>query len=135
MFKGLKKILRFMGGQKETKRRGAYSIDRSMVANKWSEIEMLIQAGGASRLKTAILEADKLLDYTLMAKGLQGGTMGERLKSAEKMMSRMSYQAAWDGHKLRNRLVHELDADVLHFEVKKGIENFRTVLKELQALS
>jgi len=110
------------------------SLDREMVQNKWQEINQLLELGGPSRMRSAIIEADKLLDYGLKAKGFKGENMGERLKSAKDSMDYSSYDCAWKGHKLRNKLVHEIEADVLGWEVKQGLKDFERALKELNVL-
>lgn len=135
MFKILGKIFRFIIGDKKTvSRRNGVLFNRAMVVDKWAEIEQLVELGGASRFKTAIMEADKLLDYTLKGKGYKGETMGDRLKWAQRSMRRDTLDAAWNAHKYRNRVVHDVETDVMHYEVKKQIENFRKVFKELGVL-
>lgn len=124
-----KKLYKFLSGQ--TSSRQSASLNRELVANKWREIEELVSLGGPSRFKTAVMEADKLLDYVLRGKGFRGETMGDRLKSAQKSMNWDVYQMAWQAHKYRNRMVHEVETDVMHYEVKKQIENYRRAFKEL----
>lgn len=122
------------GGKKVWKGRPSVSFDREMIGRRWQEIQEMVNLGGASRLRGAILEADNLLDYALKGKGLLGETMGERLKSARHLFTKDGYEAAWQGHKLRNRLVHELEVDILHWEVKSGIANFAKALRDLGVL-
>ena len=69
---------------------------------RWEEIESL-------DAKYSIIEADKLVDNVLKRAGLQGNSMADRLRKAEKMIPRKVYQEMWDAHKLRNQLVHEVD--------------------------
>lgn len=133
----LGKIFRFIFGGSSKSSRGSGGrvvIDKNMVVSKWQEIDELVKLGGPSRFKTAILEADKLLDYALRGKGFKGETMGERLKSAQGRIDRATLDAGWSAHKYRNRIAHEIDTDVMHFEVKREIENFKRVLRNLRVL-
>ncbi len=135
MFKTLGKIIRFIFGGGGNSRQGSRGVlDRQMIATKWAEIEQLMELGGPSRFKAAIMDADKLLDYTLRGKGYKGETLGERLKFASSKMDRSTLDAAWNAHKYRNRIAHEIDTDVMHFEVKKQIENFKRVFRYLGVL-
>ena len=109
-------------------------IDFEMARRKWQEINALVQMNGESRWRGAVMEADKLLDYGLKARGCRGETMGERLKYCRNDFSRAGYEAAWAGHKLRNRYAHEMDADVLQFEAKGAIKNFEIALKDLRII-
>lgn len=128
-------LLKFLTSGPASKKQGrAQTIDREMVSLKWEEISGMIKTGGASKLRSAVIESDKLLDYALKLKGFQGQTMGERLKNARGGMGREAYDAAWQCHKLRNRLVHEIEADLLHWEVKEAVDNFKKALKDLGAL-
>lgn len=124
----------FGSGAKPVKRTASVSLDREMVQRKWQEIGELLELGGPSRMRSAIIEADKLLDYGLKAKGFKGENLGERLKSAKDSMDYSSYDSAWKGHKLRNKLVHEIEVDVFQWEVKQGLKDFERALKELRVL-
>ena len=126
--------LLFGSGRKPSGRRSNVSLDQEMVVNKWNEIGQLMEIGGPSRMRSAIIEADKLLDYALKAKGFRGENMGERLKDARSSMDYSAYDCAWKGHKLRNKLVHEIDADVLGWEVKQGLKDIERALRDLKVL-
>lgn len=110
-------------------------IDRQYVRQKWQEIDDKMRQGGLSYFQSAVLGADKLLDYCLKNLGAQGETMGERLKSSERLFrDRESYQSAWEGHKERNRLVHEHEYEFLHHQAKIAIVNFKKALQGLGVL-
>jgi hypothetical protein len=110
-------------------------LDKSLVQNKWSEIEQTFSLGGASHLKTSILEADKLVDHTLKAKGVKGSTFGERLKNSKSKFTNYSdYNNLWFAHKVRNNIAHESTHDLSFAEAKRAIEYFKKALQELGAL-
>lgn len=118
----------FSGGGKSTSAR----IDREEVRRRWQEIEDSMKAGGPNNFKAAVIDADKLLDYCLKNIGAYGETLGERLKNSEnKFHDRAAYQAAWEGHKERNRLVHEHNYEFLHHQAVSTINNFKKALNEL----
>jgi hypothetical protein len=107
------------------------SLDRQFAVGKWQEIEQLVQLGSPSNYSRAILEADKLLDHLLKGHRAPGLTMGDRLKASEHRFSKDAYQAAWQGHKVRNELVHNSQYQVTDFVTRGAIENFRKAIQEL----
>jgi hypothetical protein len=58
----------------------------------------------------AIIDADKLVDNVLKKANVRGESMGERLRAVEKLVPRNVYNDMWEAHKIRNRLVHEIDS-------------------------
>lgn len=83
------------------------------------------------QLQVAVMEADKLLDEALRILNVPGATLGEKLKNGRpKFKSEVGYQSAWEGHKLRNRLAHELGgADA--YELSRGLSSFHQAFREL----
>lgn len=77
-----------------------------------------------------VIEADKILDEALRLLGYTG-SLGDKLKAAGPRLNNIN--ALWSAHKLRNRLVHELDVKVGDREVEKAIQTFRHALKDLGA--
>lgn len=121
----------FSGGGKTSGSR----INRQEIAERWNNIEDTMKAGGPSHFQAAVIDADKLLDYCLKELGAHGQTLGERLKSSEnKFRDRESYQSAWEGHKERNRLVHEHNYEFLHHQARTAIDNFKKALRGLGML-
>jgi predicted Zn-dependent protease with MMP-like domain len=111
------------------------TLDKKFVQDKWQEIEELVSLGGASQLKTAIMEADKLVDYVLKSHGVAGETMGERMKNAKSKFSDYNdYDNLWFSHKVRNSIVHETNHELGVGESRRTIEYFGKALKELRAL-
>lgn len=105
-------------------------LDRAYYQKQWSQIESFKTSGGAG-WNMAVFEADKLLDHALKARGFNGDTMGERLKSARG--SFMNNDSIWQAHKLRNRLAHEHDVPLNAIVVDKALRSFRAALKDLGA--
>lgn len=77
-----------------------------------------------------VVEADKILDEALRLLGYTG-SLGEKLKKAGPRFSNLN--AVWAAHKLRNRLVHELDVKPADREVDQAVSAFHKALTDLGA--
>ena len=122
-------IVAFAGlGQLNKKHSG---LDHRFYLEQWGKIEGF-KGNGSAGLQLAIMEADKLLDHALKARGFAGDTMGDRLKSANKAF--MNTQAIWDAHKLRNRLAHEQNVQLTGISADGALRSLKAGLKDLGAL-
>ena len=92
----------------------------------------MVNLDDSGKYKLAVIEADKLVDRAFKERGLRGQTMGERLVSAGEFLS--DKEAVWQAHKLRNRLVHEMDIELSLVQTKKALASFARALKDLGAL-
>lgn len=132
-FQILKKL--FIPSPSARVRVGLSAQDREEIRRKWAEIEQLIKLGKPSNFKTAILEADKLLDHVLKLYGYKGQTMGDRMKAIPRLRySPEFFNNMWQAHKLRNEMVHNIGYEVMDFEAKEAVGRFKRVLRELGAL-
>jgi hypothetical protein len=75
-----------------------------------------------------IVRADKILDEALSQKGFTG-SLGDKLKAAETLFTDIN--AVWKAHKLRNSLVHDLQAEAAEKDVDQAMSAFRQALKDL----
>lgn len=107
-------------------------VDKAEITARWSTIQATSKSGAAG-LKTAVNEADKLLDHVLKSLGFHGETMGERLKSAGPRFT--NRDNIWRAHKLRNALAHEYNFDLVPSQAKEALADFEQGLKDLGALS
>ncbi|MCY4010504.1 MAG: hypothetical protein OXF30_00325 [Candidatus Saccharibacteria bacterium] len=111
-------------------------LDRSQRLNKshyqkaWQGLQIHLKQPQTYPL--AIIEADKLLDKALKEAGYKGDSMKDRLVSAQKHLS--DSQSLWRAHKLRNRLVHEMNVTLSVKETKQTLEAFQKGLKNIGAL-
>lgn len=85
---------------------------------KWHAIEESV----AAHPRLAVIDADTLFDHALKLNGYTG-SLGDKLKRNPKLFSDLS--ALWAAHKLRNTLVHEVDAKVSHAQAMKALATFR----------
>ncbi len=83
-------------------------------------------------ITSAVVDADKLMDYCFQKRGLKGKTAGDRLKNAKNMFEYEMYDSIWKAHKVRNKIVHEVDYKISDDEAKK---HFSTLQKAILKMS
>lgn len=105
-------------------------LNREHFTRRWQELQKGLKKPDAWPM--AIIQADSLLDEALKKKRFRGKTMGERLVAAQKSLS--DNDAVWYAHKLRNKLVHEVDINLTQKDVQKALVGLRQALKDLGAL-
>lgn len=100
---------------------------------QWQSVLSKLENEGESSYKLAVIEADKIFDDLLKRMGYQGDDMGERLKQVSSdQLAHISQ--VWQAHKIRNRLVHELDFQLKKHEAKQIIEIYQKALNDLEAI-
>ncbi|OGN00985.1 MAG: hypothetical protein A3I26_02540 [Candidatus Yanofskybacteria bacterium RIFCSPLOWO2_02_FULL_43_10] len=100
---------------------------------RWDEIERHINSTREAEWKFAVIEADKLVDELLKGAGFPGDTMGDRLMNIQPGQL-TTLQNLWEAHKIRNRLVHDVNYFLRYTEAKRAVGLYEKTLKELQAL-
>lgn len=105
-------------------------LDRSYYTRKWNELQKSLKNSEAWPM--AVISADNLLDEALKKRRFKGKTMGERMVSAQRTFT--NNDMTWMGHKLRNRLVHEVDVKLTQKDVQNALIGIRQALKDLGAL-
>ena len=98
--------------------------------SKWEEVTRHIESANEAEWKLAVIEADKLVDNLLKSAGFPGDTMGDRLTNVEKGQL-ISLEGLWEAHKIRNKLVHDLNYFLRYGEAKRAVELYRRTLEEL----
>ena len=77
-------LFSWLFGKGGYKREGALtSLDRQTVRDGWLKIEEQASFGKPSNYRSAVIDADKLVDFVLRKMYPADETMGERLKSAK----------------------------------------------------
>lgn len=97
---------------------------------RWKHIQKL--CSDKDSWKTAIEEADSLLDKALKRKKVKGNSMGERLVSAQNIFT--NNDGVWFGHKLKTKLDADPQSKISPEEAKKALMGFGQALKDLGAL-
>jgi|SRR5579862_1329339 len=104
-------------------------LDQSYFQQSW--MELLARVKTPEGMLLAVIDADKLLDEALRKRHFRGKTMGERLVSAQRIIS--DNDAVWYAHKLRNRLVHEPNVRLKKKEAQTALAGFKQGLRDLGA--
>ena len=99
---------------------------------KWLAVENSVSRNNSASWQLAIFNADKLVDLALKERRYAGQTMGERMKSAEKVWSNANH--IWGAHKIRNRLAHETDVHLTYETTLRALTAFKQALKDLGAI-
>jgi hypothetical protein len=114
------------------RRPNLYGLTLENVKIKWQEIEELGSRGDEMSSKLAIIEADKLLDHVLKSMMISGKDLGERLKLINYKYPET--KKAWNGHRLRNQLVHVSHFNLTPKMVKEAMHSFKVALQALGVL-
>lgn len=109
---------------------GTRGLDVDKYRSKWMEIEQKLTPDDTASHQLAVLNADKLLDQALKDKGVNGSTMGERMKATDWSNA----DAVWSSHKLRNRIAHEADVVVDYRTARRALAGFKQGLKDIGAI-
>ncbi len=112
------------------KKRRLSSSEEEKVISDWHRIQELVSTGSPSSIKQAVINADKLMEYTLGIV-IGGKGLGDCLKAAKDKFSPEVYDNLWKAHKVRNALVHDTTYDPPHFVAKEAVENFGQAFREL----
>ncbi len=104
--------------------------DRQLFAQKISDLREMSLVPGPNNFRQAILEFDKLLDLILRKMEIAGNTLGDRLKNAHGLIDDSSYQRLWSAHKVRNKLAHDSEIEIMSWEAKTAIEDYEVGLEK-----
>ena len=107
-------------------------VDKKFIAERWKQIDDLVQHGKQMNYKLAVIEADKLLDHVLQELNFPGTKMSDRLKMASYKFPAL--KQVWWAHKVRNKVVHEVRYSLSAGETRKVISLFKKALKILRVL-
>lgn len=106
------------------------ALNKTYFRTQWQELQRF--CANKDTWPIAIINADKLLDEALRKRHYKGKSMGERLVSAQRILS--DNDSVWFGHKLRNQLVHEANVKMTEKDVKNALVGLRQALRDLGAL-
>lgn len=109
------------------------SVDWSAVEGRWATLEAMAGQDQVQK-NQAIIQADMLIDSIMKEAGVEGATMGDRLKSLTGKMPREVYQQLWQAHKKRNELVHEHGSFVADWEIRQHLKSFRDAINQMRGM-
>ena len=115
-----------------TKKKG-HVFDKENYQVDLMRIEKSLQQGNETTYAMAIIEGDKLLDKAMCEMGVQGRTMGDRLKRIGKEKF-TQLNSVWYAHKLRNQIAHESDFHPEYRQAEHALATYRQALKDLGAI-
>ncbi len=97
---------------------------------RWLRVLEHLETESQTEWRTAILEADIILDEMTIKMGYHGDNLGERLKGVERS-DFLTIHQAWEAHKVRNIIAHEGSDYILSKrEAKRIIDLYRQVFEE-----
>lgn len=106
--------------------------DKSAVQKRFQEVQRLAESTNPNDWRVAIIEADIMLDDLLQSQGYPGDTLGDRLKAVDKADFH-TIDAAWEAHKIRNRIAHDGSNHLLNErEVRRVVSLFEAVFREFK---
>ena len=115
-----------------TKKRGP-NFNKEDYQVAYLKIENSLKKENEASYAMTIIEGDKLLDMALCEMGIQGRTMGDRLKRVGKEKF-TQLNAVWHAHKLRNQIAHESDFHPEYRQAQHALETYKQALKDLGAI-
>jgi hypothetical protein len=101
------------------------------IIKKLNEISRLSSSREPLILSSLLVEADKLLDYTLKKRGIEGTTLATRLKNAKGYYKKNEYSQIRVAHKLRNQVAHENDFTLSISEAHQAIRVLLSAVRKL----
>lgn len=113
-------------------RRGPTALDVEKYRTRWMTIEQQLKRDETMTYQLTVLNADTLLDQALKDKGIQGATMGERMKQMQQKWSNANN--VWTAHKLRNKIAHEPDVTLSYDSARRALASFKQALKDVGAI-
>ncbi len=99
---------------------------------RWNRVLQQANSSSPEGWRLAILEADIMLSELLDLQGYKGETIADKMKRVDRATFN-SIDAAWEAHKVRNRIAHEGSAmELSPREVRRVIALYESVLKEFK---
>lgn len=108
---------------------GAGNLPRRRAVRAWLQIKKRLKIGDEANLKSAIIEADKILDELLKISGYQGKNMDERLEQVGPAQL-SNINDVWSAHKIRNRITQEPDFHITKQETELIINIYKKSFQE-----
>lgn len=105
-------------------------LKRHKFAIRWKNLQSHLK--DKASWSEAILTADKMLDEALKKRKFKGGSMGERMVSAQRFFT--NNDDLWFAHNLCKKLKANSDMKLKEDDVKDALVGFRQALRDIGAL-
>ena len=109
------------------------SKDTSRVQLRWHGILEQVASDDPQKWRTAILEADHLLNELLDTLGYKGETMADKMRKAD-VTTFNSIDFAWGAHQIRDRITHDASFILDAHEAKRIVKLYERVFKEFKVI-
>lgn len=97
---------------------------------RWQTVENYAASDNPGDWRLGIIEADLMLEELLEEQGFSGATLGEKLKNAERG-DFVTYQNAWEAHKVRNNIAHlGSEFNLSANDARRTVLLYKTVFEE-----
>lgn len=106
-------------------------LDKNKVKVRWAMVEDLYNRHD---FRAVVIEADKIIEYTLEHLNFEGDNYAQRLKSAKLRFSPSVFNSLWEARRSRNRAVHEMENETTSFEAKNVKDKIKRALRELSVI-
>lgn len=111
---------------------GGVMFEKEKKNERWEQILVHVSSENPNDWRLAIIEADIILDEMVKSMGYRGESLGERMKNIESS-DFTSIDAAWEAHKVRNRIAHSgSDYILTQREARRIIGLYEQVFKEFE---
>lgn len=110
-------------------KKGTVTRDREEMLEELKQLRLMAEKDAASQ-KMAVIRCDALLGRAFAYAGVEGATLGEQLKKANKFFAKKLYEELWTAHKLRNTLVHE-NYDISSREAVWAVSVYTSAIRQL----
>ena len=130
-FAGLWALIKWPFLRHQAKKAELKELDKNKVRKRWEIVEDLYKRAD---FQAVIIEADKIMEYTLEHMNFEGENYAQRLKSAQPRLSSSVFNSLWQARRSRNRAIHEMEHEITSFEAKSVKDKIERALKELKIL-
>ena len=104
--------------------------DNAFFQEQWNTVVKRMSTSEQEQWKLAIIEADALLDRAIQRTGVQGTTMGERMKNLNPQSFPL-LDSAWKAHRVRNYIAHDPSYIIDITTASRVFEMYRRIFVQL----
>ncbi|MBP7859505.1 hypothetical protein KA001_00900 [Patescibacteria group bacterium] len=109
------------------KPRSVSRVSKKLIKQANDKSYLVVTSDDIGKKRALIVEYDSIMSKILS--DLFGkNTVGENLKKAKNRLSYSDYNSLWFSHKIRNRIIHEIESKVEKQDLNMAINNFKKIL-------
>lgn len=106
--------------------------EKSIGQKRWGNILVKLKSENEADWRVAILEADSVLEEIVETMGIEGESLGEKMKKIEKS-DFLSLDNAWEAHKGRNKIAHDsMNVPISRREAERILRHYEKVFQEFK---